>query len=360
MEIEILDSAYATKKKKWHLILRALPQELQDIYFHPEYIGSFAHEHGSRGLMFVAQKGSDIWLYAFIIRRIFNIGGRRFQKEIFDIESAYGYGGPITNSKDRDFINSSNEAFAEWCKKNCVISEFVRFHPLIQNQKWFSPGMAISRDRDTVSIDLLTMTESGLSVDQKTRNILRRVEKSGLRVLEYSSAEGFEQFVDLYLSTMRRLDSDNYYLFNDKYFNDLRELVAAHGWLYVAELNGKWVAAAIFLRGKRLIHYHLSASDADNRIPGSTNILISHAAQRGHQLGYLRLHLGGGRTTASNDSLLIFKRKMATDVHSFFVGKRIHDSETYRALCDIWTNEYPQLSGMHGSKLLCYRYTETI
>lgn len=355
MEIKLLDSNQ--ERNEWHNIIEKMPEKLQDIYFMPEYINLHSQEFGSKGLLFSAQEGDKIWLYAFILRQIFNIGDHKFDEIIYDIETVYGYGGPITNTMNKEFIDSANDSFVQWCIDNSVITEFVRFHPLIQNQNCFSPDMNILYDRNTVSIDLDNLTESGLKVDQKTRNMFRRAEKLGVHVSDYSSCDDFEKFVNLYLSTMIKLNAEDYYLFNNEYFDSLKALVKSNGWLYVAELDGKWVAASIFLRGKYLLHYHLSASDLEHRIQGSTNILISHAATRGREKGFLRLHLGGGRTISPSDSLLIFKRKMATDVHSFYIGKRIHDMGTYSMLCDIWKKKYPQLLNIHGNKLLCYRYT---
>jgi len=355
MEIKILNSCHDADE--WLNMLRKMPEMLQDIYFMPGYINLHLHESGSKGLLFSAQDGNDIWIYPFILRQILNIGEHRFDEAIYDIETVYGYGGPITNSHDKKFINSANELFFQWCKDKGVIAEFVRFHPLIQNQNYFSPDMNILDDRATVSIDLDTLNESGLNVDQKTRNICRRAEKLGVQILDHSSCQDFDKFIDLYLSAMKGLNAEDYYLFNDEYFDSLKELVKSNGWLYVAERDGQWIAASIFLRGKRLLHYHLSASDLEHRIPGSTNILISHAAKRGRETGFSRLHLGGGKTTSPDDSLFIFKRKMATDVHSFCIGKRIHDSDTYSALYAIWKEKYPQLLNVHGNKLLCYRYS---
>ena len=45
----------------------------------------------------------------------------------YDIETPYGYGGPISNTTDSDFIFRSNVKFNDWVKSNNIISEFVRF-----------------------------------------------------------------------------------------------------------------------------------------------------------------------------------------------------------------------------------------
>jgi hypothetical protein len=130
------------------------------------------------------------------------------------------------------------------------------------------------------------------------------------------------------------------------------------GFMVVAKYEEKVVAAAIFFRGTAYLHYHLSATDISNRIPGVMNAVLYTAAM--HEKGSLmtKLHLGGGRTSAPDDSLLKFKRTMGTDSHTFFFGKRIHNSEIYSKLREDWCRDYPHLVGKYGSQLLCYHNTK--
>jgi hypothetical protein len=151
---------------------------------------------------------------------------------------------------------------------------------------------------------------------------------------------------------MKEMGSADFYLFDDTYFERLQALVQKSGWLIAAEVNGQWAAISVFLRHGRFIHYHLSAQDRALKATGASGIILEAAASLGAASGLSHLHLGGGRTNASDDSLLKFKRSMSTRTDSFFFGKKIHLEETYRGIQSLWKSNFPEIS---SEKLLFYR-----
>ena len=58
-----------------------------------------------------------------------------------DIVTPYGYGGPIAiadSENDRkQLIDKYYKEFAQCCVDNNIVSEFVRFHPIINNVEGF-------------------------------------------------------------------------------------------------------------------------------------------------------------------------------------------------------------------------------
>ena len=140
------------------------------------------------------------------------------------------------------------------------------------------------------------------------------------------------------------------------YFSNLLRLVTEYGWLVGATLDDELVGAAIFLRGEGALHYHLSATNPDYRIPGVTNALLFKGIKLGLANKFYVLHLGGGNSNDPEDSLLKFKKKMGNNINKFFIGKRIHNSETYSQLKHSWEINYPELKEKFNSRLLCYRF----
>lgn len=334
----------------WHQYLQLIPQHFRDIYFQPEYLDLHRLDETSQALLFVYAREKSVWLYPFLLRPI------NFSSEAtgcYDIESQYGYGGPLSNTYDQDFIREANHAFADWCVRRQIVAEFVRFHPLIDNRHLL-PTVESIRDRETVSLDLERVKGRELPFSAKTNNMLRRAERSGLKCEVSASNSDFEFFVRLYKETMSRLDAGSFYYFNDDYFKRLNALIQQQGFMVVAKSEEEMVAAAIFFRGANYLHYHLSATNASNRIPGVMNAVIYTAAI--HEKGSLltKLHLGGGRTSSPADSLLKFKKTMGTDSHTFFFGKRIHNNVMYDTLRENWYRKYPYLIDKYGSQLLCY------
>ncbi|HEV7860361.1 MAG TPA: GNAT family N-acetyltransferase [Pyrinomonadaceae bacterium] len=356
MAIEILDAV--VDARGWRGWLGKLPPGLRDIYFEPDYAALHRFHEGTRARLFAYEDAGQRWLYPFLLRPIERIGEHALAEKWFDIETPYGYGGPLASTQDAEFLASAQRAFTEWCLETKVVAEFVRLHPLLRNERWVDPLMEVVYDRETVSLNLKGFDALGvdeLPFDKMTRYMLRRAAGPGMSIEACPAEEYFGEFVRLYRLTMERLDADDYYYFSEDYFAGLRRLICDAGWLLAVKQDGECVAAALFLKGQRWLHYHLSASDPERRVPGATNALIYRAALLGSREGFEVLHLGGGITQATDDSLLKFKRKMGTDAHAFYTGRRIHQPRVYALLREMWANAYPSLVQRYGRRLLCYR-----
>lgn len=343
---------------KWRMFLERFPEPCRDVYFTPEYVRLHLFESGSHALFFAYQERENIWAYPFILRPLVQIGDVVLERQWSDIESAYGYGGPLCTTDDFGFVEAANAAFASWCAEKNVVAEFVRLHPLLGGQRWLARDVKVLADRETVSLNLRCFSTSATLFSSTTRNMLRRAERAGVRIAAYPASVAFDRFSQLYRLTMRRLGATDYYYFSDQYFSGLQQLVQEKGWLYAATIGDEWISAALFLKGQQWVHYHLSGSHPDRRVPGATNQVIYAAAQIAAKEGFERLHLGGGRTTQPGDSLLEFKRTMSTDSHQFRIGRRIHNPEAFTELREIWAQQFPRLVSKYGGRLLCYRQSE--
>jgi hypothetical protein len=363
MSRKILDAV--DDAAEWRRLLEALPPFMRDVYFRPEYVALHRSIEGSRALMFAYRREADgaCWLYPFLLQPIKGITTQDSAPATwFDIETPYGYGGPLASTEEADFLAKAHAAFNDWCDEQNVVAEFIRLHPLLRNERWLDSQVQLVADRETVSLNLVDFNKlapEALPFDKMARYMLRRAERAGVRVETCEPRDDFDKFVALYRETMRRLGADEYYFFDERYFRGLRELIEDSGWLLAATLDEEWVAAALFLKDTSYLHYHLSATKPEPRLPGATNLLLYTAAQLGSRDDSLTtLHLGGGTTPQPGDSLLKFKRSMATDSHSFYIGKRVHHPAMYATLCEAWASAYPTLIAQHGRKLLCYRFTK--
>jgi hypothetical protein len=345
----------AADSEAWQDVVSALPCEVQDVYFQPDYVSLDQTGADARALLFVHRRGEEVWACPFLLRPIPRIADASFSRELFDVETAYGYGGPVSTSDDADFLAESNRAFSQWLAARGVVVEFIRLHPLLENQRWLAPEVEVIRDRETVSMNLEKPVDAMTDYDGKARNMVRRAERSGVRVIECPPLAGIRKFAELYEKTMDRLDADAYYYLGEGYFRGLAGLAERSGWLLAAVRDDRWVAAAFFLRGANWLHYHLSATDPDLRLPGATNLILHAAARLGRRRGLKRLHLGGGRTRAPDDPLLRFKRSMGSDSHAFCTGKRIVDPADYARLRRLWEKQHPSLVPKFGDRVLFYR-----
>ena len=96
-------------------------------------------------------------------------------------------------------------------------------------------------------------------------------------------------------------------------------------------LCGEIVASALCLRGDRWLHYHLGATDDAARDLGASNLLLYTAAVWGREQKLEEFHLGGG--AGGRESLFAFKQRFSPEGRrEFWVGKLVHDEDTYRRL----------------------------
>ena len=354
MLIQVLDAA--NDSKKWHQILEQLPKSLDDIYFRPDWVLLHSGDDDTQPLMFTCKHRGKVWIYPFLLRSISRIGQHNLGHTWRDIESAYGYSGPLSNTLDTNFLHEVQKVFNDWCQSQNVVAEFVRLHPLMQNAQWLDPRVKVMFDRETVSLDFGCFQNNKLPFDTKTRNMISRASKSGVYVKEVSDQNSFKQFVSMYQDAMERLNAEDHLYFSDTYFVDLYNLVNSNGCLLLAMHDKKCISAGVFLKGSLWMHYHLAASNHGNMVSGANNQLLLTASRIGYKLGLQGLHLGGGRTADQEDSLLRFKRSMSTNTHRYFIGKRIHMPDIYEYLCNRWQENYPSLVSNYGNRLLCYRY----
>jgi hypothetical protein len=351
--VEIYDSE--RDAADWVSLLERSGPALRDIYFRPEY-GALYCSQDVESKLFTYREGDAAWVYAFLLQKLPTEYRDITGSDSRDIETPYGYGGPVSNCEDSEFYTRANSSVQEWCAATGVVAEFVRFHPLAGNQNARRPYISPLWDRGTVSLDLTGNEPIITAFDGNARNMVKRFEREEATIEETKSIDDFERFVEIYQKTMHRVSAGAFYYFDPDHFDRLRRLTLGSAKLSVVKLGGRITAGAIFLTGCYWLHYHLSATDPEYRVPGATNALIAHAAQQGHQCGLKRMHLGGGQSDSPDDRLLKFKHRMSTDKHSFWIGKYVHNEKAYSDICKLWRDRNPDQVADYGNRVLCYRF----
>jgi len=340
-------------KTEWNTLLRALPGG-DDIYFQAEYVQ--LHESASkRAALFVAEQDEDgfVLAYPFLLQKI----PEELTGEIalYDLETAYGYGGPLISNATEARMKEASLLFDTWAEQEGVVAEFVRFHPVRKNQNHAMEGVQCLPDRMTCGMDL-QLEDLMLSLHAKTRNMVRRA-RNACEIQVITDPDLFRPFERFYSDYMRHIGAVQDYLFDPAYFSELGQLLGSNAELLVASHEGEWVGAALFFYGQCTAHYHLSATKPSRTVPGVTNLLILEAAKRAKARNLSVLHLGGGRTTAADDSLLRFKQRMGSLEYEFVIGKKVHHPSAYATLVETWKNRYPAFAIDQPNRILCYRFT---
>ncbi len=146
-------------------------------------------------------------------------------------------------------------------------------------------------------------------------------------------------FKDVYQATMKHVGAREYYFFRDAYFDALESGLADSLRVFVVDLAGVTIAAAVFFWSNRLLHYHLGGSLPDARDARPNNLLFHEVARWGRLHGCHALHLGGGRTPRSDDELFRFKATFSKDRRGFYTGRRVHDIPAFNELNALWLDQ---------------------
>ena len=126
-----------------------------DVYYDHKYLDLYENENQSIVILFISEDES-FWVNCFLKNKILNYD-HLLKKNFYDIEIPYGYGGPITNSKNKSFIKNAEKFYVKWCQENDIICEFVRFHPLINNKIYCKYLDKIHFDRENRYMKLIML-----------------------------------------------------------------------------------------------------------------------------------------------------------------------------------------------------------
>lgn len=335
----------------WDDILSLFSEEQQDVYYTKKYVGLYESSE-KKALCIVCYESDKILLMPYLRGRVQNY---------YDFETAYGYGGPISNTDDIEWCKIAFHRIHDYLLENKYVCGFMRFHPLLSNEMFVvedTECIQVIYDRHTIAIDTFQNEEDiwKNQISSKNRNMIRKAEKNCLEYKTEYDFASYEEFIALYRSTMKRLSADEFYFFNDKYFCNLRRNLSDCSFLGTVRKDGKLICAAIFLYSKSYGHYHLEGGDREYASLGANNLLLWKSACEMHKLGIKEFHLGGGTTASPEDSLYKFKKAFSKNEKCFYIGKEIFDITAYNNICFEWSVQNQDKVPVYGNRLLKYRY----
>ncbi len=347
------------EEKNWKKHISLLPENQQDIYFFPEYYALHKNYGDGEAYCFVFEKDNELAVYPFLKNKVrTEFTGE--ETEYFDIQGVYGYNGVLSSSYKVDFINAFYDEFDAFCKKENIIAEFTRFHPLINNFSFSENHMTVIKDRKTVWLNLTkTMDEIWKEeFSSKNRNMIRKAEKSGLKFRLGTREEDYLVFRKMYIDTMHVVNAKSYYFFNEQYFADFKSLINEKQNLLLAELDGRIIAGLLLMIEGKYAHYHLSARHRDYGKYAANNFLLEKAIQIAKEKGAEQFHFGGGNTVSEEDQLFKFKANFSKSRADFYIGKKVRNREIYDKVCAAWEQKHPELKEKYRNFLLKYRETD--
>lgn len=307
-----------------------------DIYFKPEYGKLCEMVDDGCCCEFSLETESGAVTNMFIKRPApYLIDGVQY----YDIVTPYGYGGPvIRHAADREkLVEEYREQFARYCEENHIICEFVRYHPILRNHEDFASVYQTQYSRHTVGTNLKDNADPVMSDFSKSaRREVRKAENAGVTCTVHLHPDNLDTFRALYEETMDRNRAGAMYYFPDAYYamltNELKDSVMEIQTHY----EGETVASEIYFVGGNLLHAHLLGSNQKLLDIGGGAIIEATAARWGRENGYHYIHHGGGRTSAEDDPLYMYKKKFGKNTEfDFYIGKKIWNQEIYDRMVEL-------------------------
>ena len=314
-----------------------------------------ALEYPNELILLVAFEGEDFIALPLIIRKI-------ARTVFYDCTSVYGYCGPVSNKPfeflSGDHIRYFQDELLKYFKARHVVSVFSRLHPLINNQSGIFENFGIIREiNSTVAIDLQMPEEQQLkNYRESHRRNIKKSLKEGYSVSEASTQEEIESFVEIYLESMKRLNTDSSYLFGKSYFNKLLNNSEFDTRLLLAKKNDVITGGGVFTITNKIMQYHLGAVGNYFIEDSPLKIVIDQARRIGNELKLDYLHLGGGFSGKSNDSLFYFKSGFSDIRLTFSSWQMIIDEDKYSYLADLFNVNTQEVNGYFPA----YRVRKTI
>ena len=314
--------------QKWDETVRSFKDH--DIYYLNGYLKSLKINGDGEPLLFYYDDGETRGINVVLKRDVANLDYFKDieKNSIFDFTTPYGYGGWIIEGGDYRKLFFEYET---WCKKNNIISEFVRFHPLTENQKYSVNTYDVIPLGQVISMDCRNEDVLWANMSSRNRNKIKKAINTGVTV-SYGGIEKLEDFIRIYEETMARDNAEDYYFFKKEYYDCLFKDLKDNLMVFSAEKDGKILSTCIVFMENERLSYHLAGS---TRVSGNiyeTNLLIYEVAKWGNRNGYKSFLLGGG-VGSHEDYLYQFKRGF-DDKHSyqFYIGKRVYLNDGYEEL----------------------------
>ena len=328
-------------KDTWNEIIEGFTSK--DVYFIYNYFVPYANKKNGKPVLYYFECDYGKIAHTFMLRDIANSNNFKGVLEVnkyFDIISAYGYGGPLVESdtmgNKEKLIEEFEKRFSLYCKENNIISEFVRFHPILKNYLGFENLYNPIYLRKTLATNLQDYGDPLYGEFTKScRKTVNRCKRRGMTVEFDFTGKTLDAFYKIYNSTMDRNDALDFYYFDLDYFESLIGNLKDNIFIANVIYEDKIVASGIYMHYEKYIHAHLSGTLSDYLKYSPANILKAEVADWGYKNGKHYFHHGGGYTNSEEDGLYRFKKSFSKNTSfNYYVGKKIWNQELYQSLTD--------------------------
>lgn len=250
-----------------------------------------------------------------------------------DATSVRGYVGPLSSVEEPPpgTIAKFQATLGEFLRQLGVIAVFSRLHPLVTQHALLQELGTVRYVGETVSIDLSRDPSDRSEYRENVIRSLSRAQALGLQCREEGNWDRLDDFIRLYIDTMRRVDADRNFYFDPSYFVGLRRVFRERARLLLCFAGDEAAAAGIFIVTRGIVQYHLGGT-ATRFLKLSPMSMLFDGARHVFAGRHKCLHLGGG-VGGRADALFHFKCGFSRRRHRFFVWEWVVQPEAYVEAC---------------------------
>ncbi len=316
--------------EQWDAVVRSFNE--YDTYWMSGYVKAFQIHGDGEPLLFYYEDENARGINVVMKRDVADASHLKDKIEAgqyYDFASPYGYGGWIIEGEDTKGLFNT---YVQWIKKNDIISEFVRFHPMVKNHEKCTEFYEVIQLGEVVHMALRSPEDIWNNITSKNRNMIRKAIKNDVHIYNGRFPEIYKKFRIIYNSTMDKDDAEKYYYFKEPFYESVLNDLAQNAQVFWAEKDGQVIAASIMLAANGRMNYHLSGSLREFNSLAPSNLILFKAALWGCANGCKTFYLGGG-VGSGEDSLFKFKRAFYKgDLSHFYIGKKIYNKVRYDEL----------------------------
>jgi len=340
---------------------------ITDLPYQPEYLKLWEINGDGKATLFFYEDTCGIVLYPFLIRSLDTLAfiSKEMSKDNYDITTPYGYGGPLVKAYDSSktdlLVANFQLEFLDFCKGNNIVSEFVRFHPLLENHKYFLNYLNIETANYVVYVDLsLSEEQIWKNYEYNNQKNIKKAIRMGVEIIIDTNLDYMDEFIEVYYHTMQRENAKNYYFFSKEFFEFLYLYLRNNAIIFLSKIENKMVSVELALYDNTVIYSFLGGT-LEEYFPFRPNNILKHElilwAKKRNIKYYL---LGGGYLP--NDGIFRYKRSFAKNgVKDFYIGKKIHDIGKYTRFEEAFNSNfiklYPHINPAQIKYFPIYRFT---
>lgn len=309
----------------WDRTIRRLVHDHRDVHF----TSAWARAHEGPGveaylavLEDTARGNYNMVCQPMLLRRI---DGTPFNDVTWP-----GYGGPMTDNALPAITDGLKleTALVPWRQDRNVVSEFYMLNPAL------AAAQSVLLPRDlTMKLErgvTILPAEPAQVLKMMRPNRREAFHKGEGAVVDWCEPDAAQALYDV---AMDRLGATERW----RLPGHIERLPQDRTYIFGATRDGELQAMAVFLFGADVAYYYLAAR-AEDCPDGYSDQIIMAGVQLAHERGCTWLHLGGGRTNATDDSLAAYKRSWGGITRPVYSVRRVHDPDAYEALSGTWAS----------------------